>query len=292
MSRCLENGIESLALRLSQDLIPLVDQEGEDRMPVSKLNSISEVKTAMSSSPIHLFRVLPYSQSNNCTIIYLFLTVLSAQMVIILLLLFKSRFRKPLIIWLDGLKRGKAQLVVKSLSATVFAVMMYSIYSVVDFRSRSVNFSNHVILAYHILEAYLMGFSLFLLLTIGYLHTYITEVVTVTEAIRDLRTQNRAYEESTKKSADEVKVLRKEISRLKTEITNLESELNMKEQAVQLQKTESSDLKNTVEGLVEEYYRLLAHNKDLRDQLQDINKRLSPSSGRKSVLFSWGQWGL
>ncbi|GJT33942.1 B-cell receptor-associated protein 31-like protein [Tanacetum coccineum] len=81
----------------------------------------------------------------------------------ILLLLFKTPLRKLLIIGLDRAKRGRAPLVVKSVGATVFVIMMYNVYSVTEIQSRPVeavvNPTDQIILAYHMLEASLMGFS-------------------------------------------------------------------------------------------------------------------------------------
>ncbi|KAK9078175.1 hypothetical protein SSX86_002232 [Deinandra increscens subsp. villosa] len=247
-------------------------------------------------SLIHRFRVLVNSQFDNYTIIHLSFTVSFAQIIIILLLLLETSFRNPLLFQLDKLKRSRAQLAVKSIGATMFVVMMYDIYSVLEIRTRSIdsinNSPNHVILAFHLLEASLVGFMLILLVVINHLHQYIKEFVMVTETIRAANKQYRANEDCMKKIADEAKIVREEISRLKLEIRNLESECSIKEQAVQLQRTDSDALKNTLEGLLGEYDRLLTYNKDLKEQLQGVNERLSPSDGKKSAFFSWDRWGL
>lgn len=106
------------------------------------------------------------------------------------------------------------------------------------------------------------------------------------------RKQNRAYEGINKKSADEAKFIRNEICKLKKKITKMESECNIKEKQVKSKKAHSNDVKISLEGFIEEYDRLLADNKDLRNQLQDINEKLSTSSGKKTAFFSWEQWGL
>lgn len=98
--------------------------------------------------------------------IYLFFAVLFVEMLTILLLLFKTPFRKLLIIGLDRAKRGRAPLVVKSVGATVFVIMMYNVYSVTEIQSRPadvVNPTDQILLAYHMLEASLMGNFVFLL---------------------------------------------------------------------------------------------------------------------------------
>lgn len=81
-------------------------------------------------------------------------------MLTILLLLFKTPLRKLLIIGLDRAKRGTAPLIVKSVGATVFVIMMYNVYSVTEIQNRpadAINPTDQIILAYHMLEASLMG---------------------------------------------------------------------------------------------------------------------------------------
>ncbi|KAF5787279.1 putative B-cell receptor-associated protein 29/31 [Helianthus annuus] len=247
------------------------------------------------SSATNQFTVLTISQFDSHNIIHLSFTIAFAQMIIIILLLFETPFRNPLVLRLDQFKIGKPQLAVKSFGATLFVAMMYNIYSVFELRRRfvdAVDSSNHILLAYHMFVAYLMGFSLFLLVTVNSLHRYIKEVVMVTEIIRATKKQNRAYENCMKKRAEEAETIRKDISRLKTDIINLESECSMKEQAVQLLRAESSTLKDRLEGCLVEYDRLLTYNKDLREQLQGVNGRSSHSDGIISAFFSWDRWGL
>ncbi|KAI3724697.1 hypothetical protein L2E82_36483 [Cichorium intybus] len=91
--------------------------------------------------------------------IYLFFAVLLVEMLTILLLLFKTPLRKLLIIGLDRAKRGRASLVVKSVTATFFVMMMYNVYSVMEIKRRPADVNNptdQIILAYHMLEASLM----------------------------------------------------------------------------------------------------------------------------------------
>ncbi|XP_076882961.1 uncharacterized protein LOC143531580 [Bidens hawaiensis] len=215
-------------------------------------------------------------------------------MIIIILLAFKTPFRNPLVAKLDELKRGKAQLVIKSVGATVFVLLMYNIYSLSLIRRRSdpVNSPSDVIVAYHIFEAYLMGFSLIFLLAINTLHQYIKEVIVITETIRATKKQNQAYENCMKKSAHDADIKRQDIYKLQTEITNLESEYSEKDQTVKLLRADASEVKRILESGFEEYDQLLAYNKDLQEQLQSVNERLAQSSSTKSVFFSWDRWGL
>lgn len=90
----------------------------------------------------------------------LLFSVIFCQMALILLLMFKTPLRKLVIFTLDRVKRGRGPLVVKSVSATVFVIMMYNIYSVQEIYSRpleSFNPTDQVLLAHQILQASFMG---------------------------------------------------------------------------------------------------------------------------------------
>ncbi|KAI3769678.1 hypothetical protein L6452_00788 [Arctium lappa] len=218
--------------------------------------------------------------------IYLFFSLLFVEMVTILLLLFKTPLRKLLIIGIDRMKRGRAPLVVKSVGATVFVIMMYNVYSVTEIQSRpadSLNPTDQIILAYHMLEASLMGFSLFLSLMVDRLHHYIRELRILRKTVEAAKKQNRAAEDGKNKGADEVKILHEETSRLQSEIKKLEAEYETKVKEVKSAEANSVALKNQSEGFLLEYDRLLAENQNLRDQLRSIDECLSHSNGKKDT---------
>ncbi|KAL4588974.1 hypothetical protein LXL04_001875 [Taraxacum kok-saghyz] len=226
--------------------------------------------------------------------IYLLFTVLFAEMIIILLLLLKTPLREPLIDVFDASKQGKAQLVVKSIGATVFIVMMYNIYTVLEIRSCSVDSPNRVILVNRILEASLMGISLFLLLIMDSLHQHIKQVVMLKQTIMAINKQNQAFEDINIKNSHLAKSIKQDLSKLTTAMKKLESECDKKERDVQSRKANSSALKSQLEGLHVDYDYLLTENKDLKDQLRDINQKLSHSNSntKNTSFFSWDQWGL
>ncbi|XP_076926026.1 uncharacterized protein LOC143589055 [Bidens hawaiensis] len=218
--------------------------------------------------------------------IYLFYLVLLTEMLTILLLLFKTPLRKLLILGLDRAKRGRAPLVVKSVGATVFVIMMYNVYSVTEIQNRPadvINPTDQILLAYHMLEASLMGFSLFLALMIDRLHHYIRELRILRKTMEAAKKQNRAAEETKNKGADDVKILNDEISKLKSQIKKLESEHESKDKEVKSAAANSMALKNQSEGFLLEYDRLLAENQSLRDQLRAIDENMSFSSGKKNM---------
>nr|XP_043620575.1 uncharacterized protein LOC122592423 [Erigeron canadensis] len=218
--------------------------------------------------------------------IYLFFTVLFIEMMTILLLLFKTPLRKLLIIGLDRAKRGRAPLVFKSVGATVLVIMMYNVYSVTEIQSRPadvINPTDQILLAYHMLDASLMGFSLFLSLMIDRLHHYIRELRILRKTMENAKKQNRAAEETKNKGADEVKVLNDELTKLREHAKKLESEYETKEKEIKSAEANSVALKNQSEGFLLEYDRLLAENQNLRDQLRSIDESVSHSNGKKNT---------
>ncbi|KAI3491296.1 hypothetical protein L1887_44390 [Cichorium endivia] len=218
--------------------------------------------------------------------IYLFFAVLLVEMLTILLLLFKTPLRKLLIIGLDRAKRGRAPLVVKSVTATFFVMMMYNVYSVMDIKRRPADVNNptdQIILAYHMLEASLMGFSLFLTLMIDRLHHYIRELRILRKTMETAKKQNRAAEEYKNKGADEVKQLNEEMLKMREKMKSLESKYSSMEKEVKSAEANSLALKHQSEGFLLEYDRLLAENQNLRDQLRAIDDSLSHSNGKKDT---------
>lgn len=97
--------------------------------------------------------------------IQLLFTLMLSEMASIMLLLFRNPLRKLLIMGIDRAKRGRAPLVVKSVAATVFVIMMYYVYAVRDIQTRpleSLNPTDQILLANYMLQASLMGTPLFL----------------------------------------------------------------------------------------------------------------------------------
>ncbi|KVI02028.1 uncharacterized protein LOC112501249 [Cynara cardunculus var. scolymus] len=210
--------------------------------------------------------------------IYVFFMVLFAEMAIILLLMFKTPLRKLLILALDRMKRGRAPLIVKSVVATIFTIMLYQIYNVSHMRRRpgdAIGPTDQIILAYQMLEASLIGFSIFLSLMIDRLHHYIRE-------LRMLRKkQNQTPEGGKNNAVDEINALNEEISRLTAKIRRLESENANKEKKIKSAEMDSGGLKNQSEGFRVEYERLQSENRSLTDGLRTIEGTLSNSGGKK-----------
>lgn len=205
------------------------------------------------------------------------------EMAVILILLFKTPLRKLVIMALDRLKRGTGPLVVKTVAGVIFVFMSITVYSVTEIQSRpidSLNPTDQILLARHMLEASLMGFLLFLLLMIDRLHHYIRELRLLRKTMEAAKKQNRANEDG---KSEELKVLGEEVSRLKKHIKQLETKHETKEKEVKSAEANVLALKSQSEGFLVEYDRLLEENQNLRNQLQSIDQSLSHSDIKKNM---------
>ncbi|KAF5178857.1 B-cell receptor-associated 31-like [Thalictrum thalictroides] len=113
-------------------------------------------------------------------------------MALILILSFKSPLRKVAIWGVDQVKRGRGPIIVKTVAGTIFVVLMSSLYSLYEIQdhtteSGSINPTDQVINERHLLEASLMGFTLFLALMIDRVHHYIRELRSLRKIIKAVK---------------------------------------------------------------------------------------------------------
>ncbi|XP_059452548.1 uncharacterized protein LOC132183165 [Corylus avellana] len=220
--------------------------------------------------------------------IQLLYTVIVAEMVLILTLLFKSPLRKLVIITLDRVKRGRGPVMLSTVAGTLFVVLMSSVYSMNKIQSRTMeggvaNPTDQVLMAKHMLEASLMGFLLFLSLMIDRLHHYIRELRLLRKTMEAAKKQNRSFEDSKNGGSEEVKALGEEIATLRAKVKKLESECKTKTEEAKAAETESAALRKQSEGFLLEYDRLLEDNQSLRNQLESIDSGLSQPDNKKST---------
>ncbi|KAK9151693.1 hypothetical protein Syun_010002 [Stephania yunnanensis] len=220
--------------------------------------------------------------------IQLLYTVISAEAALILLFLFKTPLRKLVIMGVDKVKRGRGPVVAKTVAGTVFIVLLSSVYSMAKIQNRSieaggvVNPTDQVIMARHLLEASLMGFSLFLALMIDRLHHYIRELRLLRKSMETIKKQSRAFEDVKSGNSEEAKGSEEEINGLLAKVKQLESDIKEKEKEVENAEASVSALKKQSEGFLMEYDRLQEDNQNLRNQLQSIDQQLPHSDSKKS----------
>lgn len=216
----------------------------------------------------------------------LLFTLIFAEMALIVIFVFKTPLRKLVIMGLDRLKRGRGPIVVKTVAGTLFVVMMSSVYNLMSIHRRwmedgDLNPTDQVLASQHMLEASLMGFSLFLALMIDRLHHYIRELRIRRKTMEAVKKQNQIFEDGKSGGAKEIKILEEEMSGLRAKVKQLESELEAKTKEARNAEANAVALKKQSEGFLLEYDRLLEDNQNLRNQLQSVDRRVSRSDSKK-----------
>ncbi|KAJ4838747.1 hypothetical protein Tsubulata_029156 [Turnera subulata] len=217
--------------------------------------------------------------------IQLLFAVIFSEMAMIILFVFKTPLRKLVILGLDRLKRGRGPVVVKTVAGTVFVVLMSSVYSMMKIQTRGIeeggapNPTDQVLMAKHLLEATLMGSSLFLALMIDRLHHYMRELRLRRKSMETVKNETRSFEDAKVK---EKKAMETEMATLQAKLKQLESELEEKTKEVQTSEANAIALKKQSDGFILEYGRLLEENQTLRNQLQSLDAKLSRSGSKKN----------
>ncbi|XAR65668.1 hypothetical protein NMG60_11009852 [Bertholletia excelsa] len=218
--------------------------------------------------------------------IQLLFPLIFAEMALIVIFVFKTPLRKLVIMGLDRVKRGRAPLIVKTVGGTLFVLMMSTVYNLTAIQKRRIddgelNPTDQVLLAGHLLEASLMGFSLFLAFMIDRLHHYIRELRMRRKSMEAAKKQNQGFEDGKNAGAKEIKALEEEMTALKVKISQLESELEVKTKEASSAEANAIALKKQSEDFLMEYDRLLEDNQNLQSQLQSLDRRLSRSDSKK-----------
>uniref|UniRef100_A0A0D3GGJ3 Endoplasmic reticulum transmembrane protein n=1 Tax=Oryza barthii TaxID=65489 RepID=A0A0D3GGJ3_9ORYZ len=227
--------------------------------------------------------------------IQLMFTVLTAEAAVAIALLFKTPVRKLAMLGLDRLKRGRGPVMVRTVAATVLVVLASSVHSMNKIRGHAAGEldgagagtltpTDQVLLARHLLEASLMGYSLFLALVIDRLHNYIREVRGLKRNLEAASKLNKTLDEAKLLgSSDESKTYQKDIASLNEEIKKMKRQL--KEKANEAKDAEAKALaaQKQSEGLMIEYNHLVEDNKHLHDQLESVDLTVSRSDGKKNT---------
>ncbi|KAL5773272.1 hypothetical protein ACOSP7_012865 [Xanthoceras sorbifolium] len=218
----------------------------------------------------------------------LLFVLIFSEMALIMVLLFKTPLRKLVIIGIDRVKRGRGPVVVKTVAGTLSLVLGSSVYSMLKIQKRwiddgVVNPTDQVLMAKHLLEATLMGASLFLALMIDRLHHYIRELRIRRKSMEAVKKQNRSFEDGKAAGSEEIKVLEEEFTTLKAKFKNVENELETKKKEVNVAEASAVALRKQSEGFLLEYDRLLEENQNLRSQLQSLDWRTSHSNSKKNT---------
>ncbi|KAL6640180.1 hypothetical protein ACP70R_022029 [Stipagrostis hirtigluma subsp. patula] len=222
--------------------------------------------------------------------IQLLFVVLVAEASVAAALLFKTPLRKLTVLGLDRLKRGRrAPVAVKTVAGVVVALLASTLYSMAEISGRAgdpdssggggggLTPTDQVLFSRHLLEASLMGYSLFLALVIDRLHQYIRELRGFKKNLEAVSKHNKMLEEARHGISEETKKYQKEIAALNEEMKKLKLQVQEKTEEVHVAEDKAHAIQKQSEGLLLEYDRLLEDNQHLREQLQSIDLRLSSS---------------
>ncbi|TKW38881.1 hypothetical protein SEVIR_1G143400v4 [Setaria viridis] len=218
--------------------------------------------------------------------IQLLFVVVLAEASVAAALLFKTPLRKLAVLGLDRLKRGRrAPVAVKTVAGVFLALLASTLYSMAEISGRAsdpdsgggLTPTDQVLFSRHLLEASLMGYTLFLMLVIDRLHQYIRDLRGFKKNLEAVSKHNNMLEEAKVGISEETKKYQEEIANLNKEMDKLKLQVQEKTEEVHVAEDKALAIQKQSEGLLIEYDRLLEDNQHLRIQLQSIDLRLSSS---------------
>ncbi|KAJ6815538.1 B-cell receptor-associated protein 31-like [Iris pallida] len=208
----------------------------------------------------------------------LFLVIFAEGAVALLLLVKIGPLRELAMRMVDQLKTGKGPATVKTLACTMSVLLLSSVASIAKIQNRGAKLGtvtpmDQVLWRTHLLEASLIGFTLFLAFVIDRLHHYLTKLITLRKTIstsRDeverLKKDHLHTQDKEEKHSKEVKNLQDEVSTLNERLQKLTSELKKQEKRAVDAEAHVASLQNQSEELLLEYDRLLEDNQILQSQ--------------------------
>ncbi|CAI9092607.1 OLC1v1027897C1 [Oldenlandia corymbosa var. corymbosa] len=222
--------------------------------------------------------------------IQLLFSLIFTEITLIVMFVFKTPLRKLVIMGIDRAKRGRGPIVVKTVAGTVFVVMMTSVYSAMEIQRRlsqdaEISPTDQILMGKHMLEATLMGFSLFLAFMIDKLHHYIRELRIRRKTMETAKKQGQGFEDGNNGGASKnvVKAMEEEVAALQRKIKELEAEVEERSKESRHAEANKLALQKQSEGFLLEYGRLQEENESLRSQLQALDRQLSQSDSKKSM---------
>ncbi|XP_043705700.1 B-cell receptor-associated protein 31-like [Telopea speciosissima] len=211
--------------------------------------------------------------------IQLLFLVLFAEGAVALLLMVKIGPLRELVMRnLDQLKMGKGPATVKTIAGTMSVILASSVTSILKIQNKgsklgTVTPMDQVLWRTHLLEASLIGYSLFLGFVIDRLHHYLrkltglrTAVGASKQEIEKIQKEHQHIKEKEEKASKEIKLLQEEISNLTENLKKLKLECEDKDKKVLSAEAHVAALQKQSEDLLLEYDRLLEDNQHLQSE--------------------------
>ncbi|XP_058005877.1 uncharacterized protein LOC110651377 [Hevea brasiliensis] len=211
--------------------------------------------------------------------IHLLFLVLFAEGVVAFLLLVKiGPLRELVIKSLDQLKMGKGPATVKTIASTMSVILVSSLMSIIKIQNKGAKLGtmspmDQVLWRTYLLEASLMGFTLFLGFMIDRVHHYLTKLIGLRSSIGSskeeaerLQKDKMQLKEKEEKASNEIKLLKEQISTLSENLNKLKLENEVKEKQIETAEAHVASLQKQSADLLLEYDRLLEDNQNLQAQ--------------------------
>ncbi|KAE8730587.1 B-cell receptor-associated protein 31-like isoform X2 [Hibiscus syriacus] len=210
--------------------------------------------------------------------IQLLFFVLFAEGTMAFLLLVKiGPLRELFIKSLDQLKAGKGPATVKTIAGTMSVILLSSLMSIVKIQNKGAKLGtmspmDQVLWRTHLLEASLIGFTLFLGFIIDRMHHYIKKLIGLRsrvglskEEVESLEKERSQLKNKDNKASKEIKLLKEEISTLSENLKKLKSESEEKDKKIETAEAHIASLQKQSADLLLEYDRLLEDNHNLQN---------------------------
>ncbi|CAJ1794752.1 unnamed protein product [Sphenostylis stenocarpa] len=208
----------------------------------------------------------------------LFLVIFVEGVLAFLLLVKIGPLRDLVIKTLDQLKMGKGPATVKTIAGTMFVILLSSLMSIVKIQNKGAKLGtmspmDQVLWRTHLLEASLMGFTLFLGFLIDRIHHYLQKLVNLRsnagaskEELEKLKRETVQLREKDGKSSTEIKQLKEELSLVSKSLKKIKLESEEKDKKVETAEAHVASLQKQAADLLLEYDRLLEENQNLQAQ--------------------------
>ncbi|KAB2075361.1 hypothetical protein ES319_A07G217200v1 [Gossypium barbadense] len=208
----------------------------------------------------------------------LFLVLFAEGAMAFLLLVKIGPLRELVIKSIDQLKMGKGPATVKTIAGTMSVILLSSLMSIVKIQNKGAKLGtmspmDQVLWRTHLLEASLIGFTLFLGFIIDRMHHYIKKLIGLRSRVGSSKEEAERIEkeriqlkEKDDKASKEIKLLKEEISTLSENLKKLKSESEEKDKKIETAEAHVASLQKQSADLLLEYDRLLEDNQNLQNQ--------------------------
>lgn len=206
-----------------------------------------------------------------------FLVVCAEGLVAFLLMVKIGPLRELVMKGLDQVKLRRAT--VLTIAGTIFVILLSDLFSILKIQNKGTKHGamtpmDQVIWRTNLLEATLMGFSLFLGFLIDRMDHYLRKLIKLrsstgvsTQEVERLEREKLQLKEKEEKAAGEVKQLRKEISGLTENLKKLKMETVEKDVKLETADAHVVALQKQAADLLLEYDRLLEDNQILQNKV-------------------------